>query len=161
MEKQHLTRFAGSAAKRSFPYRLAGLVNLDLAALQPSGMFLMPVTLRCQICNKEYSVIPSRAKTSKYCDYTCHQIGVGRLSGESRRGTGKKHPYIKFHGRHLHRVLAEKAIGRPLTTREVVHHADHNTKNNHTNNLNVITQSEHIRCHIYDMLKARRIRHGY
>lgn len=72
MEKQHLTHFAGSAAKRSFPYRLAGLVNLDLAALQPSGMFIMSpfkMLVTCPRCGSSHETYKSRPQL--YCSIEC------------------------------------------------------------------------------------------
>lgn len=63
-----------------------------------------------------------------------------------RRGSGKG--YTKVNGRHAHRVVAEKMIGRPLRSDEIVHHIDGNKRNNNPGNLKVMTQSEHIREHL-------------
>jgi HNH endonuclease len=72
------------------------------------------------------------------------------------RGTGKNPKgYIKLDGRHEHRVLAERLLGRPLRKGEIVHHMDHNPKNNDLENLMVITRSEHIRLHWPEMYAAR------
>ena len=51
-------------------------------------------------------------------------------SGNKQRGRGDGKTYIKFLGRHLHRVVAEKMIGRVLKPGEVVHHLDGNIRNN-------------------------------
>lgn len=55
--------------------------------------------------------------------------------------------YRKWHGRHEHRVVAEQMLGRPLKRNEIVHHIDGNKHNNDPSNLQVMTQSEHIREH--------------
>jgi hypothetical protein len=50
-------------------------------------------------------------------------------------------------GKHVHRVVAEAVIGRPLRKGEVVHHKDHNKLNNDPANLQVMLHSEHARLH--------------
>lgn len=79
--------------------------------------------------------------------------------GDKLRGTGSG--YVKQNGRHGHRVAAEKKIGRALLFGEVVHHIDEDKSNNDPENLQVMTQSEHIRLHHKAMLKARKEKHGY
>lgn len=64
------------------------------------------------------------------------------------RGTGSGSCYIKDHGKHQHRRVAEKMLGRPLRSDEIVHHKDGNKRNNNPENLEVMTQSEHIREHL-------------
>lgn len=55
--------------------------------------------------------------------------------------------YRKFFGRHHHRVVAERAIGRKLLPGEHVHHIDGNKHNNDPKNLQVMTASEHAALH--------------
>lgn len=68
------------------------------------------------------------------------------------KGEGKA--YKKIHGRHVHRVVAEEKIGRPLLPGEVVHHKDENRLNNDPDNLEVLeSQAEHARIHMLDRWK--------
>lgn len=125
----------------------------------------MPVTLECQICGESFSVIPSRATTAKYCNYTCHQVGEGRKGGQIRatqmKALSQGKAYTKTNGRHTHRVIAEQKLGRALKPGEIVHHIDGDILNNHPDNLEVMTQSEHIRRHVHEMLEIRREKRGY
>jgi hypothetical protein len=119
----------------------------------------MPIKLNCVICNNEFWVRPSRIKNgAKYCCYTCHQIGEGRKGGEAAGKLQKKKSkglsYIKDKNRHLHRTIAEYKIGRKLEKGEIVHHIDGNKFNNSPENLEVITQSEHINKHRESLLKG-------
>lgn len=64
-----------------------------------------------------------------------------------QRGTGKKTKYIKWFSRHLHRVEAEKKIGRPLVKGEIVHHINGDSLDNRPENLAIMTQAEHASLH--------------
>ena len=68
-----------------------------------------------------------------------------------RTGKGEK-AYNKFLGRHEHRVVAERMLGRKLKKNEVVHHIDLNKQNNDEKNLVVLpSNSEH--SHLHRILK--------
>lgn len=64
-----------------------------------------------------------------------------------KRSKIKPATYKKFHGRHEHRVIAEIKIGRRLERGEIVHHIDGDKHNNSIENLEVMTQSQHINEH--------------
>ena len=87
------------------------------------------------------------------------QARRGTFSGESRRRSGVG--YVKLHQRHEHRVIAEKLVGRPLLSSEVVHHKDGNKQNNHPDNLEVLTRAEHLRVHRAEMMALRKEKRGY
>lgn len=65
---------------------------------------------------------------------------------DALRGTGSG--YVKRRGVHEHRRVAEEMLGRPLKPEEIVHHKDGDKSNNRPENLEVMTQSEHIREHL-------------
>ena len=73
----------------------------------------------------------------------------------------KPDTYRKLHGRHIHRVIAEQVIGRPLAKGEIVHHIDGNKQNNDPSNLQVMTQSEHMKLHLAEMMQAKKKAHGH
>ena len=63
-------------------------------------------------------------------------------------GRGSNKAYKKLYGRHEHRVIAEKIIGRLLESDEVVHHIDGDFQNNNEDNLRIFSsQAEHARFH--------------
>lgn len=64
--------------------------------------------------------------------------------------------YKKLHNRHEHRVVAEQMLGRPLLRGEIVHHKDGNRHNNSPENLEVMTQADHMRLHHAEMWAARK-----
>lgn len=72
-----------------------------------------------------------------------HKISAWRL----QHWEGVSTHYRKVDGRHEHRVVAEQKYGRKLTRDDIVHHIDGNRRNNHPDNLVVITRAEH--CHIH------------
>ena len=74
------------------------------------------------------------------------------LSGMS----AKPGTYLKYYGRHLHRKVAEEKIGRTLKKGEIVHHIDGNKHNNSPANLEVMTQSEHMRTHKNELRAGRK-----
>lgn len=114
---------------------------------------------QCKKCGKDFIGRDKDNVIARYCSRKCHfhdvttrerQIAAGKAAGALNilrlRGTGKV-GYIKEYGRHQHRIVMEKKLGRRLTSQEIIHHIDHNKHNNHPDNLQLVTRSEHARIH--------------
>lgn len=107
----------------------------------------------CLICGTEF--LPqkrSRQKSQKTCSAKCRNIHNGRKSAEKIRAAlvdkGEGKTYRKYHGRHEHRVVMEKKLGRKIKRGEVVHRIDGDKRNNAPENLELFNnQSEHAAMH--------------
>lgn len=73
---------------------------------------------------------------------------VRKKLSDKKYGSGQKTAYLKRHGRHEHRIVAEQMLGRPLQPGEVVHHIDADKWNNRPENLMVFpSQAAHAKWH--------------
>jgi hypothetical protein len=122
------------------------------------------VKLICAQCYAEFEVQPYRVGRAKFCGFKCKQIAAAIKSGiavaAKYRGTGTI-GYVKFNGRHEHRVVAEQMLGRPIIRGEIVHHLNGDKHDNRPENLQVMTQSEHLKVHHSEMISARKLKAGY
>lgn len=76
-----------------------------------------------------------------------HQKRAARASVRRRKSKAR---YRKTKGRHTHRAVAERVIGRPLTYDEIVHHVDEDKRNNDPANLDIgITRRQHQHIHAW------------
>lgn len=68
--------------------------------------------------------------------------------GEYIYGKISNHPNATSNGYVLeHRLVMENYLGRYLTSNEIVHHVDQNTKNNDISNLRVMSRKDHGHLH--------------
>lgn len=118
-------------------------------------------TTICKRCQRPFHRANGNV-SAKYCDRVCalrdlntpeHQRKAGLAGGNVKkiqRGLNvQKTTYIKENGQHQHRIVAQKLIGRQLKRGEIVHHKDGDKHNNDPKNLEVMTQSEHIKLHLH------------
>lgn len=113
----------------------------------------------CEWCGAIFTPLRKKAN-QRFCSVLCQRRWRCRpeanreLSRRTKYERGAKQrwkgntAYVKFHGRHIHRQLAELKIGRPLRPGEVVHHINGDPRDNSLENLEVLpSQAEHARLH--------------
>lgn len=132
--------------------------------------------VKCDVCGKVFDKSESAVREHNFCnvdhfrkwcsermsDYNKSKNPMNKKWTKKMRlkkreqvldrvGKGEK-AYNKFLGRHEHRVVAERMLGRKLKKNEVVHHIDLNKQNNDEKNLVVLpSNSEH--SHLHQILK--------
>lgn len=102
-----------------------------------------------------YLALKDYTNTGKHLSDLNRELNPSRMTPETRKklrnahlGKGECTGYSKIYGRHAHRVVAERMLGRPLKAEEVVHHRDGNRYNNVPENLVVFPSvGEHTKSH--------------
>jgi HNH endonuclease len=123
----------------------------------------------CVRCRQRFAVArkyPQQRFCSRRCGFLTmnppdHNARVARATIRERadrlRGRGEGKAYPKLYGRHAHRVIAERKLGRKLRAGEVVHHKDGNHLNYSPRNIEVLpSQAEHARRHMLEYWAKKR-----
>lgn len=116
---------------------------------------VLNISRNCLFCESEFFTCIKYQERGRgiYCSRLCANRGNAKFSAGKIRNSqlsrlkNNRNAYIKFHGRHEHRVVMENHLGRPLFSWEIVHHKDGNKRNNIIENLEVMTQGEHAAEH--------------
>ena len=134
------------------------------------------IKVKCEMCGAEFERYPSQIREHIFCSRKCskhftsermrdynvyenpmntsegwskEQKETVRLREQRNKGGCKKDTYKKYKGRHEHRVVAERILGRTLKKGEVVHHIDGDKHNNSPENLMVFrNQKDHVAFHM-------------
>jgi hypothetical protein len=83
---------------------------------------------------------------------SAEQSRRGRCNdGAKQRLRGDLHNvwYRVVRGRHEHRAVIERILGRRLKSNEIVHHLDENKRHNKSNNLVLTTRKIHVQIHLW------------
>lgn len=117
----------------------------------------MAIYKTCDLCGHEFKTYPCYDKRNhehRFCSKACeaefrryHNTRETWKGGHIGITTG--YQYIRIDGKDIgeHILVAEKKIGRRLKEDEVVHHINGDKTDNRPENLQVMTNSEHVKLH--------------
>jgi len=109
---------------------------------------------KCPICGTEFTRDQSKRicdfKEKVYCSRGCYYIGnSGEKNYNYKRGYRLNADGYARDSKDvfIHRKVTAQKIGRELYDWENVHHIDEDKLNNHPDNLEILTNSEHRKLH--------------
>ena len=109
------------------------------------------VTLICPHCGNSFALAPAVAERRKYCSRQCANSGANNRRWSGGRWIGSDgYVLITVPGRGRikeHRYVMEQMIGSPLPAGSVVHHRNGVITDNRPENLELMSNSEHVRLH--------------
>lgn len=114
----------------------------------------------CSVCGTQFEV-NIHAKNI-YCSAACRYEDAKRDGAEYVAPNGyvyikvRGHPVAAKSGGYMlkHRYVMEQHLGRLLTTEETIHHKDGNKQNNNINNLELLSNSQHVTLHNQQQVEA-------
>lgn len=127
----------------------------------------------CGHCQQIFQIAIGQVNAGggKYCSQSCWaKTRKGQRNSNWRGGRivdpngrvliyAPDHPQPTTNGTHVYeyRLVAEKKLGRYLSEKEIVHHVNGDPTDNRPENLEVMTQSEHMKRHLPEMRKKVRV----
>lgn len=94
----------------------------------------------CMACKVSYRAWIKDQKICSSCNKELNRF-------KSLQTSTNKYIYTRTPGKTEHRSIAEKLLGRKLLNNEVIHHIDHDPRNNSVDNLMLMSNSDHVRLH--------------
>jgi hypothetical protein len=120
-----------------------------------------PLARMCVACGQPFESIPSQVSRglAKFCTRSCARTAENNPNWKGGITLTKNGYRGVWNGKSYdleHRLVMEEILGRPLLDEEVVHHKDEDKLNNHPDNLEVMTRSEHTTHHMKGNSYARK-----